>query len=150
RASGMLYRLPTEAEWEYACRGGRSPSQPFGIGDGKSFSSDLANLDGRVGYGKAYEGRYLEKTTPVGSYPANAFGLQDMHGNVWEWCADWYGPYPAGKVTNPVGPAEGSSRVVRGGSWNYLALFCRAANRSQNMPGDRNSNLGFRLARAIR
>jgi formylglycine-generating enzyme required for sulfatase activity/predicted Ser/Thr protein kinase len=147
RAAKLLYRLPTEAEWEYSCRGGRSFSQPFGIGDGTALSSDQANFDGNFPYGGAAKGKYLEKTTPVGSYPPNAFGLHDMHGNVWEWCADWYGAYPAGNVTNPGGLPEGSSRVFRGGSWNNYARSCRAAKRGRLEPGARHDDLGFRLAR---
>jgi formylglycine-generating enzyme required for sulfatase activity len=131
---GLLYRLPTEAEWEYSCRGGRSSSLPFGIGDGTSLSSLKANFGG-------------EKTTPVGSYQANALGLYDMQGNVWQWCADYYGDYPTEKVTNPTGPASGSSRVYRGGGWNFSAGLCRAADRSRFAPGDRYCDLGFRVAR---
>jgi formylglycine-generating enzyme required for sulfatase activity len=147
RASGLVYRLPTEAEWEYSCRGGRLFSQPFGIGNGTSLSSDQANFDGRHPYGGAAEGKYLEKTSPVGSYLPNAFGLYDMHGNVYEWCADWYGPYAAGNATNPGGPSEGSSRVIRGGSWFHDAEYCRAAERHGDEPGARHDDLGFRLAR---
>lgn len=142
-----LYRLPTEAEWEYACRGGRPSSQPFGIGDGQSLSSTQANFDGNLPYGGAKKGPYLEKTTPVGQYTANALGLHDMHGNVWEWCADWYGHYPVRKVSDPSGPSEGSVRVLRGGGWGYRARFCRAADRSRNTPVHRSFSLGFRLAR---
>jgi formylglycine-generating enzyme required for sulfatase activity/tRNA A-37 threonylcarbamoyl transferase component Bud32 len=139
RANGLLYRLPTEAEWEYACRGGRPSSQPFGIGDGTSLSTDQANFN-----------RTLQKTSRVGSYAANAFGLQDMHGNVWEWCADCYGPYPAGPATDPHGPAgdAGSSRVYRGGGWIYDAGTCRAAYRDGIAPWARSAALGFRLARS--
>jgi formylglycine-generating enzyme required for sulfatase activity/uncharacterized caspase-like protein len=144
----LLYRLPTEAEWEYSCRGGRSSSSPFGIGDGISLSSSQANFDGNYPYGGAGKGTYLQKTCAVGSYPANALGLHDMHGNVWEWCADWYENYPAGKVTDPTGPKEGSHRVLRGGSWDISAWCCRAANRSRLAPGFRADSLGFRLARA--
>jgi formylglycine-generating enzyme required for sulfatase activity/predicted Ser/Thr protein kinase len=147
RAAKLLYRLPTEAEWEYSCRGGRASSRPFGIGDGTSLSSDQANFDGNYPYGGAANGKCLGKTTPVGSYPPNAFSLHDMHGNVWEWCADWYGPYPAGKATNPCGPLKGSSRVFRGGGWHGSAGSCRAADRLGRGPGDRADSLGFRLAR---
>jgi formylglycine-generating enzyme len=143
----LLYRLPTEAEWEYSCRGGRSSSNPFGIGDGTSLASNLANFDGNYPYGGAAKGTYLEKTCRVGSYPANAFGLHDMHGNVWEWCGDWYGEYPTGKVTEPTGPKEGSPRVFRGGSWSHYARSCRAALRYGHEPGIRFDTLGFRLAR---
>src|SRR5262249_19282553 len=89
----LLYRLLTEAEWEYSCRGGRSSSSPFGVGDGTSLSSSQANFDGNYPYGGAAKGTYLQKSCAIGSYPANALGLNDMHGNVWEWCGDWYGGY---------------------------------------------------------
>ncbi len=145
------YRLPTEAEWEYACRGGRASSDPFGIGGGRALSSDLANFNGNAPYGAAPKGKYLESTCPAGSYAGNAPGLCDMHGNVWEWCADWYGPYPEGDATNPTGPAVGPIRVFRGGSWISFAGRCRAAARlSRGLgPGNRGSILGFRLARSL-
>ena len=144
---GLLYRLPTEAEWEYSCRGGRSSSLPFGIGTGTSLSSLQANFNGKYPYGGADEGPYLEKTFPVGKYEANALGLYDMQGNVWQWCADYYGDYPTEKVTNPKGPATGLSRVGRGGCWRSGARDCRAAVRSRDAPGCRDGDLGFRLAR---
>ena len=103
---GLLYRLPTEAEWEYPCRGGRSSSFPFGIGDGTSLSSREANFDGNHPYGGVDKGLFLKKTTPVGTYKANALGLYDMQGNVWQWCSDWYGDYATGRVVNPEGPAR--------------------------------------------
>ncbi|HJT79202.1 MAG TPA: formylglycine-generating enzyme family protein, partial [Gemmataceae bacterium] len=150
RSDKHQYRLPTEAEWEYACRGGRSSSQPFGIGDGTSLSSDQANFCGKYPYGSAGKGPFLEATCRVGSYPANALGLFDMHGNVLEWCADWRGPYPQGAVTNPTGPVEGSRRVIRGGCWISVgAEDCRAAVRYGDQPGYRGSILGFRLARSV-
>jgi formylglycine-generating enzyme required for sulfatase activity len=143
-----MYRLPSEAEWEYACRGGRPTSQPFGIGDGRSLSSGQANFNG-VPYGGADKGPDLRSTCPVASYPPNAIGLFDMHGNVFEWCADRSGPYPQGAVTNPTGPAEGRWPVIRGGSWDHDAARCRAAVRRWNEPTHRDANLGFRLARSI-
>jgi formylglycine-generating enzyme required for sulfatase activity len=148
RGDKHLYRLPAEAEWEYSCRGGRSSSQPFGIGDGRALSSREANFNGNFPYGGADKGPYLEATRAVGSYKANALGLYDMHGNVWEWCQDWYGPYPNGAVTNPTGPAEGSFRVFRGGSWIFSGWYCRAANRVGFVPVNR-GDLGFRLARSF-
>ena len=126
---GLVYRLPTEAEWEYSCRGGRPSSQPFGIGDGTSLSSREANFNGNYPYGGAEKGPDLEKTTPVGMYKPNALGLYDMQGNVWQWCGDWCGDYPTGRVVNPEGAATGSPRVDRGGGWNCSAGFCRAAPR---------------------
>jgi formylglycine-generating enzyme required for sulfatase activity/predicted Ser/Thr protein kinase len=149
RGDGMTYRLPTEAEWEYACRGGRPSSRPFGVGDGTSLSSQHANCDGNYPYGGAARGPALRRTSCVGSYPPNAFGLHDLHGNVYEWCADWYGPYPAGVATDPAGPATGSARVVRGGSWRSAARLCRAADRYGVAPGERIYYLGFRLVRVL-
>ncbi len=140
---GLLYRLPTEAEWEYSCRGGRSSSLPFGIGDGTFLSSLQANFNGNHPYGGAAKGPFLEKTSPVGTYEANALGLYDMQGNVWQWCADYYGDYPTEKVTNPTGPASGLSRVLRGGGWFLNAWRCRAASRSWFTPGYRSYDLGL-------
>jgi formylglycine-generating enzyme required for sulfatase activity len=149
RADGHVYRLPTEAEWEYSCRGGRPSSQPFGIGNGRTLSSRQANFIGNFPYGGADRGPYLKSTCAVGSYTANALGLFDMHGNVWEWCQDRYGKYPQEDVTNPVGPSEGSNRVGRGGCWNYGGRHCRSAIRNGSESGDRLSSVGFRLARSL-
>jgi formylglycine-generating enzyme required for sulfatase activity len=146
---GHLYRLPTEAEWEYAYRGGRTSSQPFGVGDGRALSSREANFDGNYPYGGADKGPSLQATCAVASYRPNALGVFDMQGNVWEWCADRHGPYPRGEVTNPAGPSEGSARVVRGGSWLDGAWSCRAAGRLGNAPGLRRYDLGFRLLRSV-
>ncbi len=134
--SGKAVRLPTEAEWEYACRAGTK----FKYHSGDS-EADLAD----VGWYAANSGF---KTHPVGQKKANAWGLHDMHGNVWEWCADWYdaGYYAKSSITDPAGPESGSSRVRRGGSWLDLAWYCRAACRSRDSPDSRNVNLGFRLA----
>jgi formylglycine-generating enzyme required for sulfatase activity len=147
RGNQHLYRLPTEAEWEYACRGGRPPSQPFGVGDGRTFSSREANYNGNFPYGGAGKGPFLEATCRVGSYAANALGLYDMHGNVWEWCADWCGPYFPGDVTNPGGPSEGEVRARRGGSWLSGTGHFRAAARYGVVPDYRYNDQGFRLAR---
>jgi formylglycine-generating enzyme required for sulfatase activity len=147
-----LYRLPTEAEWEYSCRGGRPSSQPFGIGDGHALSSREANFNGNFPYSGPKEPEkkeYPNSTCRVASYAANALGLYDMHGNVLEWCADWYGPYPSGAVTDPTGPAGGSDRVDRGGCWDYDAGRCRAANRDRNTPSSQYPGIGFRLARSV-
>jgi formylglycine-generating enzyme required for sulfatase activity len=150
RGDGHLYRLPTEAEWEYACRGGRPTGQPFGIGNGHAISSREANFLGKYPYGGAGEGPSLGATCRVARYAANALGLHDMHGNVWEWCADWHGPYADGAGTNPTGPSEeGPNRVNRGGSWSCGAGDCRAAVRNANLPWVQHDNLGFRLARRL-
>ena len=138
---GYQYSLPTEAEWEYACRAGTSTV--FSFGD--SLCSHQANFDGEFPYGDAEEGPFLDSTTPVGKYAPNAWGLYDMHGNVDEWCHDWFDDYKAGAVTDPVGPTSGSYRVHRGGSWNYYARNCRSAYRLRHVPGFRFNFLGFRL-----
>ena len=142
KAAGRKYRLPTEAEWEYCCRAGTST--PFHFGN--ELNGTQANCDGNNPYGTTKKGPYLEKTSPVGSYPANAWGLYDMHGNVWEWCQDWYGDYPKQSVTDPRGPEVGSICVLRGGGWSFVAAFCRSARRSGFDPSDRISWRGFRLA----
>ena len=140
RPSGYVYSLPTEAQWEYACRAGTTTATAFG----DSLSSRDANFDGDNPYGGAAKGPKLGKTAPVGSYRPNAWGFYDLHGNVREWCSDWYGDYPSGSVTNPAGPSSGSSRVHRGGSWNGDGGLCRSANRSRSAPGYRFFSLGFR------
>jgi len=132
--TGKTYRLPTEAEREYACRAGSVTA----FNTGNTITVQQANFVNA-------EGQYRANTVPVDSFAPNAFGLYNMHGNVWEWCSDWYGDYGSGMVTNPVGPATGSDRVLRGGSWNYNAEYCRSAYRSYDTPGYRNSNVGFRL-----
>ncbi len=145
-ALGHHYRLPTEAEWEYACRAGMPSHQVFHVGD--SLSSEQANFDGRSPCGSADTGPFLGRTCAVGSYPPNAWGLYDMHGNVWEWCADWFDKdyYRHSPTHDPAGPAEGSVRVFRGGSWDDEGMHCRSAYRSRNTPADRNCRLGFRVA----
>ncbi|MDR0895222.1 MAG: SUMF1/EgtB/PvdO family nonheme iron enzyme [Prevotellaceae bacterium] len=140
-ATGKRYRLPTEAEWEYACRAGSTT--PFNTGN--NLTTSQANYDGNYPYNGNAEGTYLERTQPVGSYSPNAWGLYDMHGNVWEWCSDWYGSYSTSAQTNPTGPSSGSFRVLRGGSWLNDAEYCRSANRSAVDPGDRNYIIGFRV-----
>jgi formylglycine-generating enzyme required for sulfatase activity len=136
-----LYRLPTEAEWEYACRAGTKT--PFHFGE--TISTDQANYNGDFTYGDGKEGVYRKKTTPVGSFPANAWGLHDMHGNVWQWCEDWYADYPQKDVVDPQGPEKGKGRVLRGGSWDAIPGNCRSAPRHGFEPGRRLSSIGFRL-----
>jgi formylglycine-generating enzyme required for sulfatase activity len=141
-ASG--YRLPTEAEWEYACRAGTST--PFSTGG--NITTSQANYDGGYPYSNNAKGSYREKTTPVGSFSSNAWGLYDMHGNVWEWCWDWYGDYSSAAQTDPEGPASsGSSRVRRGGSWDNYGRGLRSAYRRHFTPSYRVNYLGFRLVR---
>ena len=143
RQSGRLpvdyeYGLPTEAQWEYACRAGTTTATAFG----NSLSSRQANFNGNYPYGGASKGPYLERTSDVGNYQPNGWGFYDMHGNVWEWCHDWYGAY-GGDVRDPTGPPSGSNRVVRGGSWNGDGGYCWSANRGGSTPSNRNSRAGF-------
>jgi formylglycine-generating enzyme required for sulfatase activity len=129
KRAGRVYHLPTEAEWEYACRGGARSSEPFHFG--KTLSTDQANIDSRLG-----------RTAAVGSYPANGYGLHDMHGNVWEWCQDWRGNYPGGFVKDPTGPENGTSRVLRGGSWFGEPRDARSAYRLGHGPASTTSASG--------
>ena len=138
------YRLLTEAEWEYSCRGGTESA--FCYGD--DLDSSMANFDGDYPYGGGKKGVYRKKTVAVGQFRPNAWGLYDMHGNVWEWCQDWYGDYPSGSATDPKGPSGGSCRVDRGGGWFSYARFCRSANRYGLTPVFRYDFVGFRLLRA--
>ena len=137
---GLHARLPSEAEWEYACRGGTSGATWVGELDGEEAARVL---DAIAWYGGNSEGR----THPVGSKAAKPFGLYDMLGNVWEWCQDVYGSYSAAAQIDPTGPVEGTERVLRGGSWREGARYMRAAYRDGYWPVDHGDNLGFRLAR---
>ena len=145
RQLGGEVRLPTEAEWEYACRAGSRTAYSWG----NSLNGDKANCDGTHPYGTAIKGPYKAATVNVRSYSPNAWGFYDMHGNVWEWCQDWYGAYPSGAVTVPKGQASGDDRVLRGGSWGNYARDCRSALRDRLRPGDCNRNCGFRLACSV-
>lgn len=139
--AGWQYALPTEAQWEYACRAGTESAFSFGA----ALNGSQANCDGNAPYGTSTKGPYLEKTAKVGSYAPNAWGIYDMHGNVWEWCADWEADaLPGG--TDPTGPATGAYRVGRGGSWSVIADNCRAADRNGDLPSFRSRHLGFRPA----
>jgi len=146
-SSGKKYRLPTEAEWEYACRAGTTT--PFNTGS--NLTTDQANYDGNYPYGGNAKGVYRQTTVPVDSFAPNALGLYNMHGNVWEWCSDWYkDTYYAeckarGTVSNPDNQEPGSARVIRGGRWDGNAEYCRSAYRSWGTPGYRNDDVGFRL-----
>ena len=138
---GYGARLPTEAEWEYACRAGTTTAYFWG----DALNGSKANCDGNFPYGTTRKGPNVEKTTPVGGYKANSWGFYDMHGNVSEWCNDRYGDYPSRKGIDPTGPATGRCRVLRGGSWCDNARDCRSAFRNRDVPGGIFSNYGFRL-----
>jgi formylglycine-generating enzyme required for sulfatase activity len=134
RKAGRVYRLPTEAEWEYACRAGTNTRYSFGDDESKL---------GEYGW---YEGNAGSQTHPVGQKKANAWGLHDMHGNVWEWCSDLYGVYPDGAATDPQGSSKGEERVMRGGCWGNNARYCRSAYRYGYAWQFRHDYLGFRIA----
>ena len=140
---GVEYRLPTEAEWEYACRAGTQTAFCYG----NDLDASRANFDGNYPYGNGRKGEDRETTVRVGSFQANAWGLYDTHGNVDEWCQDWYGPYSSKSATDPLGPASGDFRVIRGGSWYGFAVDCRSADRLGDTADYRRDYVGFRLAR---
>ena len=141
-AAYMGCRLPTEAEWEYACRAGTTTHFNTGI----CLNTTQANYNGNYPMEWCSEGIYNRgKTMPVGSFAPNAWGLYDMHGNVWEWCSDWYDEYPIYAQTNPKGPASGPGRVLRGGSWGNNARYCRSAFRFNDDPDLNSSLIGFRV-----
>ena len=144
------YRLPTEAEWEYAARAGTTT--PFSFGN--CLNTDDANYYGNYPLTGCSKGTYRSKTVIAGTLSANAWGLYDMHGNVMEWCSDWYSSYPSSTVESPVidpvGPESGSYRVHRGGGYSSIAFHCRSANRRHYRPSFTDSYLGFRLVCAPR
>jgi formylglycine-generating enzyme required for sulfatase activity len=162
KAAGRVYRLPSEAQWEYACRAGSKTAYSFGdngrdLGNYAWFGNNSGSkeLDSAALWARLKDNpqEYLDTllsagcaTHPVGEKKANAWGLYDMNGNVWEWCSDWYGDYPNGAVSDPVGPREGSLRVPRGGGWRYEAARCRSASRGGFYPSGRPDCIGFRVA----
>ncbi len=154
KAAGRSYRLPTEAEWEYACRAGSTT--PFHYGE--SLASTQANFDGNHPYltradviaGESPEklkGPYLKRPTKVGSYEPNSLGIYDMHGNVWEWVSDWYSPvyYKSSPAEDPTGPQEGDKKVSRGGGWYYFGAAMRSAARYDRAPDEKRRTDGFRV-----
>ena len=163
RSYGYIFRLPSEAEWEYAARAGTNTA--IYTGDltivGKRNGPELDAIawyggNSGVNYSGGYDcsgwdGKQYSSsqcgTHPVGGKKPNDWGLYDMIGNVWEWVQDWKGDYPSGTVINPIGPSSGAYRVVRGGSWGDFARYCRSASRSSDTPGNRFNNLGARLLR---
>jgi formylglycine-generating enzyme required for sulfatase activity len=142
RSDGSVFRLPTEAEWEYACRAGTTT--PYGLG--AALTSASANIDPRAPDDPDPRER-TGSPRPVGSYPSNAWRLHDMHGNVWEWTSDAHCPYPAGPQTDPRATCEAPLKVIRGGSWRFRADSARCALRYTHAPGDRGYSIGFRIVR---
>ena len=146
--AGRQYRLPTEAEWEYACRAGTTTPFHFGsVNNGRE-----ANIDGSYPFGTTTKGPYLKRPTTVGSYAPNAFGLHDMHGNVWEWCQDYFDEkyYAKHVETDPKGPSSGNQFVVmRGGAWHSTGSYVRSAVRSRFSLSFEDNFIGFRVVCAI-
>jgi len=157
RKEGKTYRLPTEAEWEYACRGGTAAR--YNVGDDPDElprSANVLDAKGRTTFPHVQEIEISKEglprfTVPVGGFPPNRFGLCDMHGNVWEWCSDWHAVdyYAHSPVDDPRGPETGAVRVRRGGAWNSFPLWARSAFRNWNTPSSRCVNLGFRVVREL-
>jgi formylglycine-generating enzyme required for sulfatase activity len=140
------YRLPSEAEWEYACRAGTTT--PFSFGE--TISTAQANYDGTFTYGAGRKGEFRGRTVPVGTLAANGWGLHEMHGNVWEWVEDALGPYPDHATDSlPLDQGQVERRILRGGSWGSGPMFLRCADRFRHTPGDRNYDAGFRVARTL-
>jgi formylglycine-generating enzyme required for sulfatase activity len=138
---GQHYRLPTEAEWEYACRAG-TPTPFFW---GATLATDLANYNGELVYGPGTQGVWRRRPVPVWEFPPNAWGLYQMHGNVWEWCADFLAPYPESPQTDPTGPTAGEERVLRGGAWYVHPNRCRSSFRVGYSSSSRADVFGCRL-----
>jgi len=140
--TGRFFRLPTEAEWEYASRAGTTT--PFNFGE--TITTDQANYDGKSVYPGGRPGPYRDNPVPVKTFEPNAWDLYQMHGNVWEWCLDWRGAYPAREQTDPTGPAEGRVKIVRGGGWSSRASYLRSACRYSYRPIVANNGFGLRVA----
>jgi formylglycine-generating enzyme required for sulfatase activity len=144
RRTGRHYTLPSEAQWEYACRAGSSTPFHFGA----TITSALANYDGNTTYADGRKGVYREQTTPVGLFPANPWGLHDMHGNVWEWCLDhWHKSYEGAPTDGSawLNDSDEGSRLLRGGSWLSLPGYCRSAHRYHGRPDSAVNEGGFRV-----
>jgi formylglycine-generating enzyme required for sulfatase activity len=144
--TGDLYTLPSEAQWEYACRAGTQTAFHFG----ETITAEVVNYNGDYPYAGALKGENRARATPVGSFPANQFGLYDMHGNVWEWCLDEYRPSYQnapidGSVWTTNDPQNDIKRVMRGGAWDYVARGCRSAVRGSLAPSSRVAGCGFRI-----
>lgn len=146
RHEKLYFRLPTEAEWEYAARAGSET--PFHTG--LTITTDQANFNGIYTFGANLKGEYRKKTVPTGSFKPNDFGLFDLHGNVWEWCSDWYDGdyYRSSTSKNPTGPEDGTMKVMRGGSWFHYAGNIRSATRYKNKPDGEYADTGFRVVRS--
>ena len=135
------FRLPTEAEWEYACRAGTKT--PFSYG--AVLDDGLANYNSEIKSKYTKKGTFLKSPTPVNSYPANQWGLFDMHGNVWDWVSDWSAPYTSDKATNPMGPLKGKEKIIRGGSWYFGAENAKSSSRRTHEPNLWGFSIGFRI-----
>ena len=142
RLPGSNARLPSEAEWEYACRAGTTT--PFAFGE--QITPAQVNYHSNYPYANGEKGPYRERTVVAASLPPNPWGLYEMHGNVWEWCADWYAEYPSEPQLDPRGPKYGKQRVLRGGTWSDPGRYVRSANRSRIEPAYRPRSSGFRIA----
>jgi formylglycine-generating enzyme required for sulfatase activity len=144
--AGERFRLPTEAEWEYACRAGAGGRYGSGV---DTLTAERANYDARIPFDGVVGDGFVGRPLPVGSFPPNAWGLYDLAGNVWEWTSDEYCPYAAGPVTDPVGRCGTDTVAIRGGSWAFSANAARCGRRYTHHRGDSGYSLGFRVVREI-